>query len=169
MSNEKLFCPEFVYEICVGLIVYDFVFKDLTLSMNAKQYSTALSDHYKDVHEDEMAVPAEEIVRFISEQKNPKYEAHEKANFFIYNRLKFDGIKGERKLKGMFGNAFTGDKVKKYSAEKVVKDFKAFTFALRAGTVEKAPPGWLIKNEDKEELMQLGEIISKEVSIDDLL
>jgi hypothetical protein len=35
--------------------------------------------------------------------------------------------------------------------------------------VEKAPPGWLIKNEDKEELMQLGEIISKEVSIDDLL
>ena len=39
MSNEKLFCPEFVYEICVGLTVYDFVFKDLTLSMNAKQFS----------------------------------------------------------------------------------------------------------------------------------
>ena len=31
MSNEKLFCPEFVYEICVGLTVYDFVFKDLSI------------------------------------------------------------------------------------------------------------------------------------------
>ena len=78
-------------------------------------------------------------------------------------------LKVKENLRACLVIAFTGDKVKKYSAEKVVKDFKTFTFALRAGTVEKAPPGWLIKNEDKEELMQLGEIISKEVSIDDLL
>ena len=37
--------------------------------MVSKQYSTALSEHYKDVHEDEMSVPAEEILRFMSEQK----------------------------------------------------------------------------------------------------
>ena len=43
----------------------------------------------------------------MSEQKNPQYEAHEKINFFIHFRLKFDGIKGKRKLKGIFGNAFT--------------------------------------------------------------
>ena len=59
MSSEKLFCPEFVYEICVGLTVYDFVFKDLSLSMVAKQYSMGLSEHYKPVHEDEMSVPAD--------------------------------------------------------------------------------------------------------------
>ena len=61
MSSEKLFCPEFVYEICVGLTVYDFVFKDLSLSMVAKQYSMGLSEHYKNIHEDEMGVPAEDI------------------------------------------------------------------------------------------------------------
>ena len=69
MSNEKLFCPEFVYEICVGLTVYDFVFKDLTLSMNAKQYSTALSDHYKDVHEDEMACLQRKLLDLFQSKK----------------------------------------------------------------------------------------------------
>jgi len=87
----------------------------------------------------------------------------------VFNRLKFDGIKGERKLKGIFGNAFTGDKKKKYSVEETVKNFKAFVFAIRAGTVEKAPVGWSIKNEDQEELMCLGEILAKDISIDNLL
>ena len=82
--------------------------------------------------------------------------------------MKFDGIKGERKLKGIFGNAFTGDKSKKYSAEETVKNFKAFVFALRSGTIEKAPVGWTIKNVNKEELMVLGEIVHKNQSIDNL-
>ena len=47
--------------------------------------------------------------------------------------------------------------------------FKAFTFSLRSGAVDRAPPGWLIKTENKEDLMQLGQIISKEMKIDDLL
>ena len=63
----------------------------------------------------------------------------------------------------------TGDKTKKYNAQNVVKNFKAFTFALRAGTVDRAPPGWTIKSENKEDLMQLGEIVNKEMSIDDLI
>ena len=49
-----------------------------------------------------MSVPAEDILRFMSEQKNPKFEAHDKANFFVHYRLKFDGLKGKRKLKGIF-------------------------------------------------------------------
>ena len=68
MSSEKLFCPEFVYEICVGLTVYDFVFKDLSLSMVSKQYSMVLSDLYKPVHEDDMGVPGEDIRRCMSEE-----------------------------------------------------------------------------------------------------
>ena len=85
---------------------------------------------------------------------------------FVHYRLKFDGLKGKRKLKGIFfGNALSGDKNKEYSAEQVVKNFKAFTFALRAGTVDRAPPGWTIKSENKEDLMQLGELVNKEVSL----
>ena len=168
-EEDKLFCPEFAYEICVALCVYDFLCKELALPMVAKHYSTALTERYKPVIEEEMSFPAEEILRFVSEQKNPQYEAHDKANSFIYNRLKFDGIRGGRKLKGLFGNAFTGDKKKQYSAEETIKNFKAFVFALRNGTVEKAPVGWTIKTESKEDLMQLGEIIHKETSIDNLL
>ena len=51
----------------------------------------------------------------------------------------------------------------------IIKNFKAFVFAIRAGTVEKAPVGWSIKNEDQEELMCLGEILAKDISIDNLL
>jgi hypothetical protein len=136
MSDDKLFCPEFVYEICVGLSIHDFLCKDLPLPMLSKHYSGGLSEHYKAVTEEEISYPAEEILRFISDQKNPQYEAHDKANFFIYNRLKFDGIRGERKLKGIFGNAFTGDKSKKYFAEETVKNFKAFVFSLRSGGID---------------------------------
>ena len=50
----------------------------------------------------------------MSEQKNPQFEAHDKINFFIHFRLKFDGIKGKRKLKGIFGNAFKGEKERTY-------------------------------------------------------
>ena len=100
MATEKLYCPEFVYQICVGLTVYDFVTKEFTLPMVSKQYTSGISDHYNEVLPEELSFPAEEILRFMSEQQKPKYEAHEKANFFVYNQLKFDGTKGERKLKG---------------------------------------------------------------------
>ncbi len=169
MPADKLYCPEFVYQICVGLTVYDFVTKEFTLPMVSKQYATGITDHYNEVLPEELSYPAEEILRFMSEQQKPKYEAHEKANFFVYNQLKFDGTKGERKLKGIFGNAFTGEKTKKYNAEKTVKVFKAFTFSLRSGAVDRAPAGWMIKSENKDELMQLGQIITKEMKIDDLL
>ena len=169
MTDDKLFTPEFVYEICVGLAIHDFLTKDLPMQIVSDRYSKGLTEYYRQVSEVEISHPAEEILRFLSEQKKPQYEAHEKANFFVFNRLKFDGIRGERKLKGIFGNAFTGDKKKKYSVEEKVKNFKAFVFAIRAGTVEKAPVGWSIKNEDQEELMCLGEILAKDISIDNLL
>lgn len=168
MADDKLFTPEFVFDICVGLCVHDYLCKELVLHAIGKHYSILLTKSYRDVVEEEMSFPAEEIVRFISEQKNLKFEAHEIANFFIYNRLKFDGIKGSRKLSGIFSNAFSGDKTKKYSSEKTVKSFKAFIFALKNGTVEKAPAGWTIKVEDKEELKQLGEIVHKDIKLDEV-
>ena len=169
MPDEKLYCPDFVYQICVGLTVYDFITQEMSLNMVANKYSMSMSEHYKEIVAEELSYPAEEIVRFMSEQKNPKYEAHEKANFFVYYRLKFDGLKGTRKLKGIFKNAFKGDKEKQYDAEKTIKEFKAFTFALRASQIDRAPPGWTLKSENKDEIAQLGEIYAKEFPLDDLL
>ena len=67
--SEKLFCPEFIYDICIGLTVKDFLVKQLSLEMISKNYSDAISNHYKNVEEIEIASPSEEILRFISERE----------------------------------------------------------------------------------------------------
>jgi len=167
MADDKLYCPEFVFQILCGQTVHDFLTKEFTLDMIATQYSKAAFDHYKEIKDVEFTYAAEGIVRFISDQKNPLFEPIDKVNGFIHDSLKFDGLKGKRKLKGIFGNAFTGDKERKYDAEKTVADFRAFVFALRAGNVKQAPPGWSLK--DEEELFQLGEIITKDLSINDII
>ena len=56
--SEKLFCPEFVYDICVGLAVKDFLVKQLSLDMVSKNYADAISIHYNTVEEVELAGPA---------------------------------------------------------------------------------------------------------------
>ena len=165
--SEKPYCPEFLYDITVGLTVYEFLVKDYSLEMIGQKYSRGLSDRYMPIPIEEITAPAEEIVRFMSELKSQEFEAHDRANHYVYYKLKFDGLKGARKLKGFFGDAFDGDKKKVYSEVKVFKDFKAYTFALRNGSVEKAPSGWQIKTEKDIDFFQ--DIIAKDFTIDDIL
>ena len=68
MTDDKLFAPEFVYEICVGLAIHDFLHKDLPLQIVSDLYSKGLTEHYRQVSEVEISQPAEEILRFLSEQ-----------------------------------------------------------------------------------------------------
>ena len=96
-----------------------------------------------------------------------KSASQNQENHFIYYRLKFNGLKGPRKLKSLLGSAFDGTKEKKYNEETMIKDYKAFCFSLRSGTVPKAPSGWLIKNEP--DLGFFADIIGKDFSLDDLL
>lgn len=166
-EKTKLFIPIWLYEVTVGLAIHDFLTKEFSIDMVGKKYAEGLSKHYNEIPHQEISSPAEEIIRFISELKGQEFEAHERANHFVHYRLKFDGLKGPRKLKGLFGSAFDGDKKKLYNEEHVFKDFKAFTFALRSGTVPKAPSGWNIKNE--KDLEFFTEIVSKDFSLDDLL
>tara|TARA_B100001093_G_C26417749_1_gene838418 strand:+ start:46 stop:549 length:504 start_codon:yes stop_codon:yes gene_type:complete len=166
--SEKLFCPEWLYDVVVGVTVHDFLTKEYSLEMIAKKFSEGLIDHYQEIPYQEIAVPAENAIRFMSEIKSPEFEAHVRANFYVFYTLKFDGLKGPRKLKGIFGSAFDGDKTKKYSEDIFLKKFKAYSYALRSGTVDKSPSGWQIKNE--KDLDFFGELLNKnEFSIDDLL
>ncbi len=165
-KTDKLFCPDFVYAICIGLTVKDFLVKQMSLEMVSKNYADAISTHYRNVEEIEIAAPAEEILRFLSERKNPMFEAHELAMNYVYWKFKFDG-RSERKIKGIFKNSLKGDKEKVYNSNNAVKDFKAYAFSLRAGHFEKAPAGWDITKE--EDLNELGEIVKKEPSIDDYI
>ncbi|MAI75993.1 MAG: hypothetical protein CBC25_02360 [Pelagibacteraceae bacterium TMED65] len=164
--SEKLFCPEFIYDICIGLTVKDFLVKQLSLDMVSKNYADAISNYYKNVEEVEIASPSEEILRFISERKNPMFEAHELAMNYVFWKFKYDG-RSERKIKGIFKNSLKGDKERQYNSNKSVKNFKAYSFSLRSGHFEKAPAGWDIAKE--EDLQELGEIVKKEPSIDDFI
>ena len=47
------------------------------------------------------------------------------------------------------------------------KGFRAFVFALRANTVQRAPAGWRL--EEQEHLPQFNEIASRTVSVLDIL
>ncbi len=167
VDNKSLYAPEWVYEVSVGLTIYDFITKEFTLDMVAKKFSDGLSEVYLPIPPEELSAPAEQCMRFMSEIKQSEFEAHERTNHFIHYRLKFEGLTGARKMKGLFGSAFDGDKEKKYNETKTLKDFKAFTFSLRSGTVPKAPSGWLMKNELEIGLFK--DLLAKDFSIDDLL
>lgn len=163
----KKYCPNWLYEVSVGQTVYEFIVKEYSIEMIAKKFSEGLSKFYNVIPSEEISKPAEECIRFMAEIKGSEFEAHERANHFVHYRLKFDGLKGPRKLKGIFGSAFDGDKEKKYNEQVIVKDFKAFTYSLRSGTVPLASSGWTINNE--KDLEFFGNILEKDFSIDDLL
>tara|TARA_X000000950_G_C13737060_1_gene586814 strand:+ start:72 stop:575 length:504 start_codon:yes stop_codon:yes gene_type:complete len=166
--SEKLFCPDWLYDITVGITTHDYLTKEYSLEMIAKKFSEGLAEHYIEIPHQEISAPAEIVIRFMSEIKNPEFEAHVRANHFVFHTLKFDGLKGPRKLKGIFGSAFDGEKTKKYGEEKFYKKFKAYSYAVRSGTVEKAPSGWDIRKE--KDLEFFGELLNKsDFSIDDLL
>lgn len=165
--SDKKYCPNWLYEVSVGQTVYEFIVKEYSIEMIAKKFSDGLGKFYNPIPFEEISKPAEECLRFMVEIKGSEFEAHERANHFVHYRLKFDGLKGPRKLKGLFGSAFDGDKAKKYNEQVMIKDFKAFCFALRSGTVPLAPSGWTITNE--KDLEFYGNILTKDFSIDDLL
>tara|TARA_A100001388_G_C28767922_1_gene501928 strand:+ start:605 stop:1105 length:501 start_codon:yes stop_codon:yes gene_type:complete len=165
--SEKLYCPHFLYDLAVGCVMYDFLTKQYSLEMVGKKYAEGLSEEYIEIPTEELTKPAEESIRFMAELKGAQFEAHERVNHFIYYILKHDGIKGPRKLKGLFGSAFDGTKEKKFSEDKFFKEFKAYCFALRAGSIPKAPSGWSLKNEKGLEFFE--PLIKKDFGIEDLL
>ena len=97
--------------------------------MLGQKYAEGISQYYKPIAKEEIAGPAEEILRFLSDRKNPMFEAHDLANHYVFWKLNFDG-RSERKLKGLFSDSFKGIKEKKFSIENVIKDFKPFTVFL---------------------------------------
>ena len=62
MADDKLYCPEFVFQILCGQTVHDFLTKEFTLDMIATQYSKAAFDHYKEIKDAEFTYAAEGIV-----------------------------------------------------------------------------------------------------------
>ena len=141
MTDDKLFAPEFVYEICVGLAIHDFLTKDLPLQIVSDRYSKGLTEHYRQVSEVEISHPAEEILRFLSEQKKPQYEAHEKANTIVKlaeeesRKLRDNSLQEtQAKCKQMLEEA---EREIKRNQEKVLQEVRGHIAQLTIASTEK--------------------------------
>ena len=120
---DKLFCPSFIYEICVASAVKNFLTESYSLDMLGKKYADGISEYYKSISVEEISGPAEEILRFLSERKNPMFEAHDLANHYVYWKLNFEG-RSQRKLKGIFSDSFKGMKEKSLVLKTLLKTLR---------------------------------------------
>ena len=55
----------------------DFLTEAYSLDMLGQKYAEGISQYYKPISKEEISGPAEEILRFLSERKNPMFEAHD--------------------------------------------------------------------------------------------
>ena len=157
------FCPDWIFNLSVARTAYEFIISDLPIKSYAKKYSSALSEHYREINPEEIEEEAELLLRFLVEINAEKSD--ELLNNFVFYKLKFTQPGSKRKLKGMFGSAFDPEKEKKYKPTVTLKSFRAYVFGLRSGVTEKPDPGWDILKE--EDIGFLKDIISREANIID--
>ena len=86
---DKLYCPTFIYEICIASAVKNFLIESYSLDMIGKKYADGISEYYKPISVEEISGLAEEILRFLSERKNPMFEAHDLAKSLCLLEIKF--------------------------------------------------------------------------------
>ena len=47
--SDKLYCPTFIYEICVASAVKNFLTESYSLDMLGKKYAEGISEYYKPI------------------------------------------------------------------------------------------------------------------------
>ena len=52
--SDKLFCPSFIYEICVSLSVKEFLTEAYSLDMLGQKYAEGISQYYKPIAKEEI-------------------------------------------------------------------------------------------------------------------
>ena len=162
MSN---FCPEWVYGICCAKTGFDFLSTNNSINMIAKKFAKELSNNYDEIKFEEIVDSSEKILQFLSEI-NAGEEAANIINDYIYHRVNFNSNGSIRKINSMFSSAFDGNKEKDYNSDKTLKVFRATTYSIRNGVIDKATPGWTIT--DVEDIDWLGEIFEQNPDINDI-
>ena len=165
-QGEKMngFCPQWVYSACIGLVLKDFLEKDIPLDMLARKYGKELSEKYDEVNPIQMAAIAEDIVRLLAEIEAGT-DAVNYINGFVYFTVNFEGIGKTRNKKLLFGSIFDPDRELKYDEKIIVRSFKSYMYSLRSGATPSAPTGWSLDQE--KEIDFLKDIALKEISIFD--
>jgi len=150
------FCPKWVFEAACASAAAEYLNRQLNMNTVAGGYAATLSEFYQTISAEEIAAVIESMLRFLDEL-DAGDTAVPLVIGFCYNRIIFDQPNKLRKLKGLFGSADEPVKTREHSADKAVKSFKAYVYALRNQVVELAPPGWKITDvEDSDIFKKLG-------------
>ena len=82
-ENMSGYCPQWVYSACIGLVIKDFIEKDIPLDLLSRKYGKELSEKYDEINPIQMASIAEDIVRILAEIEAGS-DAVNYVNGFIY-------------------------------------------------------------------------------------
>ena len=140
-----------MFEAACSAAAAEYLSRQLDLKTVANGYSAILSEFYQPVKHEEVAVVIEQMLRFLDELEAGETAAP-LAIGFCYYKITFEQTNKPRKLKGLFGSADEGVKVREHSAEAAVKAFKAYIYSLRNEVVESAPPGWKLDDVEGSEV-----------------
>ena len=103
-QGEKMsgYCPQWVYSACIGLIIKDFIEKDIPLDLLSRKYGKELSEKYDEINPIQMAAISEDIVRILAEIEAGQ-EAVNYIRGFVYFTVNFESIGKARSKKLLLG------------------------------------------------------------------
>lgn len=158
--------PHWIFEICVSRTASEYLSSELGIEAFSKKYSIGIKKLYnEDISEKVFENCAQGIIEFLGE-----IDAGEQAvnllNDFTYFRLYNEAVNKPRKMKSMFGSILDPVKVTEHKAEMILKSFRAYIFGLRSDAVPKAPPGWILEND--EHIVKLKILFEEKVSVLDI-
>ena len=72
--KNNLFCPKWIFDICVGVTAYEYIVKDIPIDLSAKKFVRGINLRYKEVQLIEItvyfAIYACKIPNFMTFQNN---------------------------------------------------------------------------------------------------
>ena len=140
--------PHWIFEICVSRTASEYLSSEVGIEAFSKKYSTGIKNLYnEDIPAQVFENCTQGIIEFLGE-----IDAGEQAvnllNDFTYFRLYNEAVNKPRKMKSMFGSIEDSVKVTEHKPEMTLKSFRAYVFGIRSDAVPKAPPGWVLDNDE---------------------
>jgi len=162
MSN---FCPDWIFNLCSGMIATEFISKTTTIPALSLKYTEEISSEYEKIDPALFEEAAEQYILMLNELEVGEESFNYLTGFCCY-KINFVNPKTKRNLTGLFSKELKGTASPEYNINNAKKAFKAYIFAMRSGQMQLAPPGWTIEKDISIELLK--DVASKEVGIESL-
>jgi len=162
MSN---FCPDWIFNLCSGMIATEFISKTTTIPALSLKYTEEISSEYEKIDPALFEEAAEQYILMLNELEVGEESFNYLTGFCCY-KINFVNPKTKRNLTGLFSKELKGTTSPEYNINNAKKAFKAYIFAMRSGQMQLAPPGWTIEKDISIELLK--DVAAKEVGIESL-